>query len=164
MKKLLLSAFVLCMALCVSCSKNSDSAASSGDSGGGGGSTLKRVHELYQKEGILRLEWNEDSQTWDTTKFEEYDLGLTRVFNWDNDKLTSITNKNNIPIMALIYNSNGFVSSVIDKMDNDTSFLTYNNNNQIIRCDNHSGDGSVSGWEISYSIDIPCFIEFLQNN
>ena len=166
MKKLLLSALVLGMALFMSCSKKSDSAASSGDSGGP--VSLKRLHETYQKEHVLFVEWNEETQTWDTTEYQSANYYLTTTYNWDGDKLISWGN-GDWAYCNLYYNNSGLVSKIVKRTNSgheeaDTVYLYYNEKNQIIKFDRYeykwdvgpgTGDWEFTTWDITYSNDKP---------
>lgn len=166
MKKILLSAFVLCMALFVSCSKDSDSAANSG----GGSSTLKRLHETYQDETCYQMEWNEETQVWDTTDHHIGEPSLTSTWNWNGNNLTSISNGDWLAI-NFYYNDANLVTKIVSRttdaqQEYDTTYFYYNNNNQINRINRsrwnrYSSAYEFSQWEVSYSGDKPTRISCL---
>lgn len=166
MKKILLSAFVLCMALFVSCSKDSDSAANSG----GGSSTLKRLHETYQDETYYRMEWNEETQVWDTTYHYIGQPSLTSTLNWNGNNLTSISNGDWLAV-NFYYNDANLVTKIVSRttdghQESDTTYFYYNSNNQINKIDRYRwnkyrGVYEFSQWEVSYSGDKPTRISCL---
>lgn len=164
MKKLLLSALALCMALCVSCKKDSDSAASSGGNNGGGNgggtnSELKRLHEIYQKEDSSWLTWNNETQTWDTVSNHVGHFSLTQTVNWNGDKIISFGDNN----FNLEYNNDGLVSKIVHKLGSngeaDTAYFYYNGDNQIIKMDRYEYIDfppnepfyEFTTWDITYS-------------
>ncbi len=166
MKKLLLSTLVLCMAFFASCSKDSDSAANSG----GGSSTLKRIHETYQDETYYQMEWNEETQVWDTTYHYIGHPSLTSTWNWNGNNLTSISGGDYLAV-NFYYNDANLVTKIVSRttdghQESDTTYFYYNSNNQINKIDRYRwnkyrGVYEFSQWEVSYSGDKPTRISCL---
>ena len=163
------------MAFFMSCSKNSDSAASSGGNNGGGNgggtnSELKRLHELYQDETNYRLEWNEETQVWDTTDHHIGEPSLTSTWNWNGNNLTSISNGDWLAV-NFYYNDANLVTKIVSRttdaqQEYDTTYFYYNSNNQINRIDRSRWNRYISAyefsqWEVSYSGDKPTRISCL---
>lgn len=165
MKKLLLSTLVLCMAFFASCSKDSDSASNSG-----GGSTLKRLHESYQDETYYRMEWNEETQVWDTTYHYIGEPFLTSTWNWNGNNLTSISGGDWLAV-NFYYNDANLVTKIVSRttdghQESDTTYFYYNSNNQINKIDRYRWNEDISAyefsqWEVSYSGDKPTRISCL---
>lgn len=165
MKKLLLSTLVLCMAFFASCSKDSDSASNSG-----GGSTLKRLHKYYQDETEYRMEWNEETQVWDTTDHHIGHPSLTSTWNWNGNNLTSISNGDWLAV-DFYYNDANLVTKIVSRttdaqQEYDTTYFYYNSSNKINKVDRYRWNRYInayefSQWEVSYSGDKPTRISCL---
>ena len=159
MKKLLLSALALCMALFVSCSKNSDSAASSGDSGGG--VTSKRIYEIYKGWKTTTYCLNDDGQTWDLVSEHEYPYELDHIYHWDGNKIIAMDDYSNGvlgKVRTFEYNDAGLVSKTT--YNNSSTIFSYNSNSQINKLEfyriNYDGEEILTTvQEIIYNGDKP---------
>ena len=123
MKKLLLSTLVICMALFVSCKKDSTST-----SGGGGTTANKRISQIYVNGDIRLYVSSDEGNTWellDSLLINE----LYESYNWDNDKIVSIDYNDANYRFVFNYNSSGMVSNInycYDDIEFEKCVFSYN--------------------------------------
>ena len=131
MKKFILSALVVCMALCVSCSKDSDSNNSNGGGNGGDTTVGKKISEIDQSEDDYDYVSYDNGLTWTQIGHYETDNQLKERWHWYNDKITSIDYYNSGQYSYTYdfsYNSNGLVTQIVRDWEGvEKIVISYNN-------------------------------------
>lgn len=143
MKKLLLSVLTLCLALCVSCKK---------DSNNGGGvtptitKTLDKVYCTYINQRYISY----DNVNWELTDEEEYDHVLYSEYIYDGEKLSEFINYYNNGIISqrdtLTYSENGLITNITeyDALSVDNCELIYDN--EVLTKVDWYSNGVMSGY------------------
>ena len=161
MKKLLLFTFVICMALFTSCT---DDSSSGGGGGGGGQTTLKKISEKYYGYTTKCYRSYDYGQTWTLEDVWSNDMSLSQVWNWDENKISSIDYYDNYygtsqcySTDRFYYNNNGLVSKIVYTYQGEESEsveFTYNGNQlKVIKYYYHNQLESAN--EITYTNNKP---------
>lgn len=160
MKKFFLSTLVICMALFVSCSKDSSSS-SSGDGDGTTTTVGKKINRIYRSIDYQSWYSTDQGQTWIDNGHEYVDNELRESWNWDGDKITSINYYYNGEISdrdVFSYNNSGQVTNISYYYENNLEgefVLTYNG--QLVSEFKYYEENNIleAAYEVIYSNNKP---------
>ena len=149
MKKILISTMALCLALCVSCKKDSDN----------GGSvsptikkTLSKLYLTYSYKSYISF----DNINWELDDHEEYDHVLNTEYIYNGDKLSeTIKYFNNGDINTrdtITYSENGLITNITEynTLSEDNWVLSYDNG-LLTKADQYSNGLMTSSFDYSYT-------------
>lgn len=147
MKKLLISALFVCVALLSSCGEDPVTPIPTPSS------SSKKISEIYYEFERHDYISNDNGQTWNEYNSEYQDKELRERWNWDGDKLYSIENYSQFIYDDLSLNftyENGMVSEITAPAI-DEKMVCYYDNDKISRIEFVSEDKLSEVWELVYS-------------
>ncbi len=153
MRKIYFSVLALCMAILVSCSKDSNS---SSNGGGGGNTTVgKKISEIYEAHSYIEEESTDYGQTWSQTYSYSYDSELDEAWNWNGDKITSIDYYYESEIYGsdvFTYDSGGNVSKITYSNSDYSDYIKFTySGSKISKFEIYEDAILDEAWELSYS-------------
>lgn len=152
MKKILIYAFAICIALSTSCSKDNPSPSS-----GGGQTTSKRIDEIYKNFICKYYLSYDEGQTW--TLIDSINEGIRPKadWHWENDQITSVDyydyGDGITGTDTFFYNDEGLVSKLVytsEESGMEIAEFTYDNN-IISHIDYYYQDALDTSYDLTYS-------------